>query len=219
MQSRIFKILDFIEICEKFINNLKYAENYFIDDLSISLSKQISIINISNYLKSVIAMCSNTQANLAICHTFLIKNGYTGTFRNKINLKLLLNFRNQLSHSSQDMIEFEKKYFTCNDLIDLVKFLIKCCNKFNLVAIDLNPLTIQNTLKQLESGKSISYENSLKYPTNTELNKKLIKYIKNITDDATWKILKGETDKDKVIYLINKEVPHYTSSTKDMKIF
>lgn len=219
MQSKIFRINDFIGMCDKFISNIRYSEDYLIDELSIILMKEASISNASNYLKAVASMCSNTKANLKECYAFLYTNAYMGVFRDNEKFELLLNSRNSVSHSSQDIAELLKLPFTNKDLIELIEFLVRCCKSYNLTAIDLNPLTIDNTLQKINENKVINYANPLKYPTNTELNKRLITYIKNVTDATTWSVLDGTTDKDKVIDLINREIPHNTNKTSKMNLF
>lgn len=219
MHDKVFKIDDFKEMCEFDICNITYTEKYSFDEISLLLSRKVFVINLSNYTIAVISHISGNRVKLNEAHKYLLKEGYTGYYLRYNDFKNLLELRNVSAHSSESLNEFGSVKYNAKGIVELLEKLVQLCDKYNLIAIDLNPLTIDRTINQLRTKQNITFVNTLKYPTNTELTKRLIIYIKNTTESTTWSSLNGNTDKDKVISLLNKEVPHIENLTKSMNLF
>lgn len=218
MRDKIFKINDFKEMCEFNINNIKYIEKYNFDELSLLLSRKVFVINLSNYIIAVISHISGNKVRLNEAHSRLLNEGYTGYYLRYKDFKSLLELRNLSSHSSEELLEFSSQKYNAHGIIELLEIMIKLCIKYKLTAIDLNPLTIDKTIAQIATNQFISYANPLRYPTNIELNKRLIKYIRGITSPDTWDLLNGETDRERIIDLMSREIPNNTD-TNNMNLF
>ena len=180
------------------------------------LSRKVFVINLSNYIIAVISHISGNKVRLNEAHSRLLNEGYTGYYLRYKDFKSLLELRNLSSHSSEELLEFSSQKYSAHGIIELLEIMIKLCTKYKLTAIDLNPLTIDKTIAQIATDQFIRYANPLKYPTNIELNKRLIKYIRGITSSDTWDLLNGETDRERIIDLMNREIPNDLTQTMNL---